>query len=169
MRTEELSALVGGLDTARFTLEDAMREGAASAAGAGAWVAYLYEHRTGLTYRVADYPAYRDACAYLPTAWIVHQPRAQRTGRDEGARAAALTRADVREILVVADGAACPMQAFHVRYDEHDDDRYVATVCLPDGTLRDAPTLGTYRELLHAARCPPGPLETTRGARRADV
>ncbi len=166
MTTEELSALLSDLDTARFTLEDALRirpesptsEGTRSAPGedatradaAGTWVAYLYEHRTNLTYRVADYAAYRHSYAYLPTAWIVHEPRTQRSGRDESMRAAALTHGEARQMLDRGDGVPCRVEAIHVRYDEHDDDRYTATVRLPDGTYRDVTAFATYE-----AQCQP--------------
>lgn len=150
MTIAELGALVSALDTARFTLEQAVQEEAPHAAGLGPWVAYLYEHRADVTYRVADYAVYRGAYAYLPTAWIVHYSDATETSHPVSTAAAALTRADVHHLLARDDAALCPVQAVYVRYDEDDDDRYVATVREPDGRLTDVPSLTAYTTLCAA-------------------
>lgn len=171
MTTAELCALMSDLDRARFTLEDAMREHSESqtqemapsasrewafgANSADSWVVYLCEHRTDLTYRVADYAAYRQFYAYLPTAWIVHQPRMRRSGRDEIPHVAALTPADIQQILIKGDGLRCRVESFHVRYDEHDDDRYLATVRLLDETSQDVATFAAYEALCQSAQASP--------------
>lgn len=122
MTLDEMAELVREMERqhARYTLEDVVRE-------EGVWVAYLYEARARLTFRVADYRAYHAESCYLPASWIVHSPRRARGGAGDGDRAeATITLAELGQI--VADAGARGWQrlrALHIRYGDWDeDDRY---------------------------------------------
>ena len=145
MTRDELDALLADLDTRRFTLEDAVRH-------ADAWVVYLFEARSALTYRVNDYAAYRQEYANLPTPWITAQPREERLPADPYEEGAALTCGEVRQILM-RDRAAAAVRplSFHVRYDEADDDRYLVMLVLPGGQRQAVATLEGYQRTLHRA------------------
>lgn len=125
MTRDDLCVLVADIDTRRFTLEDAERQGEE-------WTVYLYEHRSGVTYRVTDYVAFQAQYAYLPAAWITHQPRLDRTGVDVNATDATLTRPALLHLLS-EDNVSAPHRlcAFHVCYDADDDDRYVVVFTGP--------------------------------------
>lgn len=128
MTRDELCVLVADVDTRRFTLEDAERQGEE-------WTVYLYEHRSGVTYCVADYAAFRAYYAYLPAAWITHQPRLDRTGGGVSATDATLTRSALLHMLTEDDASASRrLCAFHVFYDADDDDRYMAVFAEPGGS-----------------------------------
>lgn len=142
MTRDELDALLADLDTRRFTLEDAERH-------ADAWIVYLFEARSALTYRVSDYVIYRQEYAYLPTPWITNQPREGRLPADPYAAGAALTLGELRHILAQDHaGATVRPVSFHVRYDEFDDDRYLLMLVRPGGQRQAVATLAAYQRVL---------------------
>ncbi len=148
MTGEDLCALVGALlrDRRRFTLEDAERQ------GDGSWVAYLYDARPALTYRVADGRAFRALRADedLPDAWIA--PPAPDRARDYGERDACITLAELGRILRhdITRGAAGAadkhgaLRALHVRYADDGDDLYRIKVRGAVGEDRALTTLDAY-------------------------
>ncbi len=132
MTDEELRALVAELarDRRRFTLEDA---GRGDGDGDG-WVAYLFEHRPNVTYRVTDYTAYHAEHAYLPADWITREPRPARNGgRDYSEEEAALTLADIGRLLGRDAGARSPLRALHIRYADDGNHPYRVVVATPTG------------------------------------
>jgi len=142
MTDEELGTLVAELarDRRRFTLEDAWR---GDGDGDG-WVAYLFEHRPALTYRVTDYAAYHTEHAYLPAEWITHEPRPARNGgRDYSEEEAALTLADLGRLLGRDAGARYPLRTLHIRYADDGDHPYRVFVATPTGR-RACATLDAY-------------------------
>ncbi len=159
MTGEDLCALVAVLarDRRRFTLEDAAHENNSGNNGVGddVWVAYLYDALPAVTYRVADYAAFRvylerDANA-LPAAWAMPAPRPDRNGgRDYSEEEAYITLAELARVLTsdatAGDGTA-RLQSLHVRYADDGDDRYRVVVRTPTGDDRALTTLAAY----HAA------------------
>lgn len=140
MTSDELSAVLANLDRDRFTLEDAECHG-------DEWIAYLFEARSGVTFCVSDYAAYREHYAYLPTTWIAHQPRRQRLNPNLNVGAARLSVSDVCHIMSQERASAWyTVVSLHVRYDENDDDRYVVIVNTASGHLAVS-TLAAYQRL----------------------
>jgi len=148
MTGEDLCALVGALlrDRRRFTLEDAERQ------GDGSWVAYLYDARPVLTYRVDDYLAFqalRDD-EDLPDAWIA-SPTSDRA-RDYGEGEACITLAELGRILEHDRGRDAAndaggrgrLRALHARYADDGDDCYRVVVRAPAGEDHALTTLDAY-------------------------
>lgn len=159
MTGAELQVLVADLHTERFTLEDAERHG-------DEWVAYLFEHRPGVTYRVAEYQMYRRHYAYLPTDWITWVPRLERNGHDYGAMNAMITRPELEQILAHdRAGASVRLRAVHVRYDEDDDDRYLVRIVMPTDPPHELifTTVDAYWQAQHQP-APPVPPDRAPGS-----
>ncbi len=148
MTSKDLWALVGLLlrERRRFTLEDAERQ------GDGSWVAYLYDARPALTYRVDDFQAFHALWARedLPDAWIA-SPAPDRA-RDYREGEACITLSELGHILAhdavrgAAGDANAPSRlwALHARYADDGDDRYRVVVRTSAGDDRALTTLDAY-------------------------
>jgi len=148
MTGEDLCALVGALlrDRRRFTLEDTER------LDDGSWVAYLYDARPVLTYRVDDYPAFQALRADedLPDAWIA-SPAPDRA-HDYGEGDACITLTELGRILEHDRGRGAAndaggrgrLRALHVRYADDGDDLYRVVVRGAAGEDRALTTLDAY-------------------------
>ncbi len=151
MSNEELCALIAQVARARhrFTLEDAERgdDGRADAES-GDWIACIYDARPGLTYRVADYPAFQahQDTQDLPATWAVRAPRPTRNGgRDYSEEEADITFLELEQVLAL-DTAGVPyrLRALHVRYADNGDDRYRLVVRASAEDDRELTTLSAY-------------------------